>query len=305
MSMANPAETVLNFFPESNRWSITSASSDDPEKYKMVSLVSLMADNAAYPLRDEPYDRRVALALILAYAFLQLGNSLWFPYDMDDINVWFYQAPGCAPNLLQPFLEVCLDTSDSEIKGRSDNYALHRLINPNMRCLPALGRLMLELISGMTVELLRIDQFIVGYKRQFPERAPYVWGAIEPCIVAGEFTSEIIHGNEALRMRFLEEVIYRLHVLLLRSKTSLEGEIAKARSHPIIRAAVKDQPLDSSVDIGLNANPESSQPVPHTSGSGSDHLDSTCCLHDDGSRHVRDKTQYVEPSHNQYRTPLT
>lgn len=291
------ANAVLNFSPNGNSWSIEPAVADSHQRYTMVSLASLTADSAIHPLREEPYDRRVSVALIMAYAFLQLGNSPWFPYDMDDINVWFYQAQDSAPVLLQPFLDVCLDARKNPKSGLSHKYAVYRLINPRMCCLPALGRLMLVLITGISIDLVQIEQFMVGYKKQYPERAPYVWAAIKPCITGGMFTStsETIHDNENLRTKFLQEVIHRLHMLLSQSKSSLESEIAKLPSHsatPLI--VTQKQQLSASVSTVAAKEHSTFSPGPssgHAIAPNHSHPILTYCLHDNGSRSSSDHYQ--------------
>lgn len=286
LSSRYPAIATLSSTADSKSWTTFPGLTEDRPRYSMVSLASLTADDATHPIREKPFEQRVALALLVAYAFLQLGNSPWFPYTAESINIWFYQQDGSAPILLQPFLEVCLDSSDNHTDNQRGTHSMLRMINPNMQCLPVLGKFMLELISGSSVELSGIEEFMVSYRHQNPERAPYVWGAIKSCFFESAFKGDIIHGNELLRTKFLEEIIYRLNKLLTQCKSTLEEEIAKMPLYPPIESVSSRKRRSSTT-----ADPRLAKRSPLPSNDRADDQTRTpadshtrYCLHDDGSR---------------------
>jgi hypothetical protein len=282
----------LDFFSHDRSWTIAPELTGGDQGYSMVALSTLIADEATHSIRKEPYERRVSLALIVTYAFLQLGNSAWFPYALNNINIWFFQAKGAAPVLLQPYLEIDLDVDDDMLASQSSNGIL-RMINPDMPCLPVLGKLILELISGSSVALENIERFMVGYRHQNPERAPYVWGAVRSCFFDVAFKGETIHGNEALRIKFLEQVIYRLHKLLSQCNKSLEGEILKASSPPVMHPTASRKRRHHSVTSpGIHKRPSLSPAgVSKGTTAATDGPELTPCLHDDGSQRPFDQIQ--------------
>jgi hypothetical protein len=290
ISKDDSTSATLKFCSQDKSWTVTPDLTDDSRPYSMVSLTSLMADDATHPLREEPYHRRVSLALIVTYAFLQLGNSPWFPCTLNDINIRFHKEDGAAPILLQPFLEIGLAIGDDLVEGQNKNHTILRMINPDMPCLPVLGKLILELISGCGVELDSVEKFMMDYRHQYPERAPYVWGAVRPCFFDNTFKAESMHNNELLRVKFLEEVVYRLHKLLSQCKKSLEGEISQMTPAPALNSKKRQRRSSANPRMAKRPSLSPSGPMVGTTTATSD-LGLVSCLHDDGSQHPFDQEQ--------------
>lgn len=293
LSRRCPAIATLSSSAGSESWATFPDLTGNRPEYSMVSLTSLTAEDATHPIREKPYEQRVALALLVAYAFLQLGNGPWFPYTTDSINIWFYQPNDSPPILLQPFLEVCLDTGDDHTENKRGTHSMLRMINPNMQCLPVLGKFMLELISGSPVELSGIEDFMVSYRHQNPERAPYVWGAIKSCFFEPAFKGDVIHGNELLRTKFLEDIIYRLNKLLTQCKSTLEEEITKMPLYPPIRSASSRKRRSSTTADPRLAKRSPLPSVERAKDQTTISADSRTryCLHDDGSRRQHNTDQ--------------
>jgi hypothetical protein len=234
------------------------------------------------------------LALLIAYAFLGLGNSPWFPYITDSIKVWFWKTADDRPILLQPYIEVDLKVTEHNVENQSDGLGLLRMVNRNMPCLPLLGKLILEVVSGQSIgDLHNYEKFLAKYKHQQPIEAPYVADAVNSCFSDREFTHNMIHGNENLRTRFLEQVVGRLQSLLSKCETSLEAEIDSARAHVEAQMSNRKRRRDSTVvDASAKKSHLTMRPRQDTVGVDSDHEPTHCC-HDDGSLQAYDRNQWV------------
>jgi len=204
----------LIFSPMVRKWSLGKGDEHPAMQRDMVALADLIALDGPQALREQaPYSHRVSLALLIAYAFLELGDSPWLPYTTDHINIWLPHLAGSTPDLLQPYIEVGLDTSNHILDDI--HYSLLRIVNPGMPCLPLLGKLIFELISGDSVEgIQHLEKHMMRYGLQFPDRAVHVSPAVFSCINDSELRQGMISGNERLRTAFLERVIYRLNALL-------------------------------------------------------------------------------------------
>lgn len=281
----------LHVFSDRRSWAVAPEPADSHQNDSMVPLASLNTESATHPISETPYEQRVSLALLVAYAFLQLGHSPWFPYATDSINVWFRQADGQAPVLLQPYFEVCLEAGNDELGGQSSGSSMFRMINPNMQSLPMLGKLILELISGTSIELSGMEKFMVRYRQQYPERAPYLWRVVKSCFYEPAFKGDVIHGNEILRTKFLEDIIYRLNKLLEQCKSTLEEEIAKMPLYPASRSvSSRKRRLSSGADTRL-AKRSPTASFEHWGRWNTTDSRRRYCLHDDGSRRNYDTDQ--------------
>lgn len=214
LSACNITTTRLIFSPNAKRWELEKENEDPAGQRGMVALAHLISLDGAHALCEQAsYSHRVSLALLIAHAFLELGDSPWLPYTTDHINIWLPRLANSAPNLLQPYIEIGLDTSNQILDY--SQYSLLRLVNPSMPCLPLLGKLIFELISGDAVEAIQdIEKRMMRYTFHFPDRASHVSGAVLSCIKDLDFRQDMIRGNERLRMAFIERVIDRLNALL-------------------------------------------------------------------------------------------
>jgi hypothetical protein len=283
--------TKLRFSSLDNKWAIAPHDADRHARFTMVPLGSLFVEDSSHPISKRPFKERLSLALLVTYAFLQLGDSPWFPYGTESINVWFYQAVGSEPTFLQPYIEVGLTNPEDRIDTQSDQLGFLRLINSNMPCLPLLGKLILELIVGHSIEHIgSIERLLASYQHQQPIEAPYILGAVESCISDTNFREETIHGNELQRERFLERVIFRLHGLLSKCGTSLEVEIEAAQKALSLQNAKKRRRHSSA------GGASSKRPYTLAFGASEAHTmasntDSSHALHDNGSLDPCDEGQ--------------
>jgi hypothetical protein len=229
--MRNQSAAKLRFCSVNKGWIVTAVDAVHYRDLSMVSLASLFTENSPHPIGERPFVERLSLALLVAYAFLELGNSPWFPYDVDSINIWFHQTDDSKPMLLQPYIEVDLADDGDLSETQSISQGVLRLVNPAMPCLPLLGKLILELVRASPIpELGSVPGIIAEYRRQMPLYELHVLGAVDTCFFDSNFREAGIHGNERQRERFLEHVICRLQGLLAKCETSLEAEINKAQA---------------------------------------------------------------------------
>jgi hypothetical protein len=225
------------------------------------------------------YSHRVSLALIIAYAFLELGNTPWLPYTTGHINIWLPHLAGSAPDLLHPYIEVGLDQDSLGIDSALYNFAY--MVNPNMPCLPLLGKLIFELISGDPIEILDVNMHVKRYCLLYPERAPHVSSAVLSCF--HDFRTGKINEDEGLKTAFLNRVIQRLHNLL---RFCPERNLKKVFLNARPRTAPQSSPGangKNSFHAGGQRDEFSSSPPQNPT--------STHCLHDDGSAGNYDETQ--------------
>jgi hypothetical protein len=215
--------TILTFSSMVNRWTLVKGEENSASQSDMVALADLIADQGPEGFREQaPYTHRVSLALIICYAFLELGDTPWLPYTTDHINIWLPRMTGSAPELLQPYIEVGLDSSDHVVEDNES--ALYRLINGEMPCLPLLGKLIFELISGEPIERIQhMERHMTRYHYQFPERAPHLSAAVWSCIRHKDLKQGVIKDNKRLRLAFLQCVINELHSLLGNADQTLKS----------------------------------------------------------------------------------
>jgi hypothetical protein len=262
-------------------WAMMVDDIPQPEPHPMVSLAELLAKGSSRPLHNS-FAQRLSLALLLAYAFLELGQTPWFPYDKTQINVWFRKPRGSLPIILQPFLEVRLGDDENDEEGREMTGI--RWINGDMPCLPALGKLIFEVISGSSVGPTVGDVYeaLKSYPHDYPDRAPFVLGAVNPFFE--DFKTHIIHGHEDSRIAFLEKVIYRLNKLLAMCKSSLQKEVRNTHSllaEPSSVASKRRRDSLPSEGCPKRSRPNLSEPMVFRTNALCDDF----CLHDDGSQH--------------------
>jgi hypothetical protein len=214
LSAQNVTTARLIFSPTARRWSLEKEDEHPARQRDMVALADLIALDGTQALHEQAsYTHRVSLALLIAYAFLELGDSPWLPYTTDHINIWLPYLAGSTPDLLQPYIEVGLDTTNQILDD--SRYRLLRLVNPSMPCLPLLGKLIFELISGNSVRGIEdIEQLMPRYFFHNPDRAVHVSGAVFSCISDLDFRQGMIRDDERLRKAFIERVIDRLNALL-------------------------------------------------------------------------------------------
>jgi hypothetical protein len=220
--------TILTFSSMVNRWTLVKGDESSTRQSNMVALADLIADQGPQGLREQAsYTHRVSLALIVSYAFLELGDTPWLPYTTDHINIWLPHA-GSAPDLLQPYIEVGLDSSNHIV---DDSYFdLLGFINGKMPCLPLLGKLIFELISGVPIDKIEhVGRQMKRYHSQYPERAPHLSMAVLSCIGDLEFKQGVMRDNKRMRLAFLQRVINELHSLLQMAGQTLEAIIVKSR----------------------------------------------------------------------------
>jgi hypothetical protein len=267
----------LTFSTSARRWTLVNEAEISAEQHDVIALADLIAANGSQALlKQASYQHRVSLALLIAYAFLELGNSPWMPYTTDHITVWLPCIEGSRPDLLHPFLEVGLDNSDHILDEKS--YRFLHLVNRYMPCLPMLGKLIFELISGHAVAgVLDVRKQMQDYDFENPDRAPHVSEAVLSCIEDLDFRADTISGNEKLRTAFLERVISNLHILLQRCPDQdLRTILLRSQPHAFSQrphATMNDQ-TDS---------PEDAQQSSSALIVGREHLEFDYCLHDDGS----------------------
>jgi hypothetical protein len=290
----NHLQLQLNFCSTNGTWAIEPDSTIRCPQGSMVSLTSLLERGTPHTIDKRPFKERLSLALLISYAFMGLGNSPWFPYTTDCIKVWFWKTADDQPVLLQPYIEVDLKVIEYDVESQSDSLSLLRMINRKMPCLPLLGKLILEVVSGQSIgDLHNYEKVLARYKHQQPIEAPYVADAVNSCFFDLEFTHNMIHGNEVLRTRFLEQVIGRLQSLLSKCKTSLEAEIDSARAHVEAQMSDRKRRRDSSVvDASAKRSHLTIRPRQDTAVQVDDHEPIHCC-HDDGSLHAYDRNQWV------------
>lgn len=284
----------LVFCSTDRTWTIESDDTSGCPRVSMVSLTSLLEQEKPHTIGKRPFKERLSLALLIAYAFLGLGNSPWFPYITDSIKVWFWKTADDQPILLQPYIEVDLKVTEHNVESQSEGLGLLRMVNRNMPCLPLLGKLILEVVSGQSIgDLHNYEKILAKYKHQQPIEAPYVADAVNSCFSDREFTHNMIHGNESLRTRFLEQVVGRLQSLLSKCETSLEAEIDSARAHVEAQMSNRKRRRDSTVvDASAKKSHLTMRPRQDTVDVDSDHEPTHCC-HDDGSLQAYDRNQWV------------
>jgi hypothetical protein len=293
-SKQQPATAKLRFCLDSRECVLTSEGGNSLARYSMIPLESLLAQDSSDAIRNRPLTERLTLALLIAHAFLELGNSPWFPYMTEKINVWLYQAVDDQPILLQPYMEVSLEDVDDSLESQSDDLAYLRMINRAMPCLPMLGKLILELIDGRPIaKLATLEQSMKTYRNQRPLEAPYVLGAVEVCISDPQFKEGSIYDSEILRKRFLEQVISRLHSLLAECNTTFEAEIKDAHS----RTCLLTRPTRKRRRSSVTAPQFAKRHHLLTNGCGPETLTNSKsnelmrCYRDDGSLHTVDTEQ--------------
>jgi hypothetical protein len=284
------AAAKLKFCLDSKECVLTAGDANSDTRYTMVSLESLLAQDSTHPIKKWSFIERLTLALLVAYAFVQLGDTdgLWFPYSMDKINIWFYQAANDAPILLQPYIEVDLRAIDDHSQIQSEELGVLRLINGAMPCLPMLGKLILELVDGTPIEKLgTIEKSMEDYRHQQPMAAPFVLGAVKVCMFDQMLRQETIQDSEISRNHFLDQVIGRLNTLLSECGSSMEAELKKAHGQIPKRAEqARKRRQSSTLETQTTKRPQLSMRVV-----GSKHDESAYCCHDDGSYHALDQSQ--------------
>lgn len=235
LSECNVGAARLTYVSGTGRWTISQEHGDPVGQHDMVELAKLIA---ADELRKQvPYQHRVSLALLIAYAFLELGDSPWLPYTTNHIHVWLPLANNSSPDLLHPFLEVGLDSSHNVVSKSELTFL--GLMNREMPCLPLLGKLIFELVSGDPISsLLDKDKHFEEYDSEYPDRAPYLLPAVKACIEDNTFKHEPICGNEELREAFEVKVIHKLQALLEKCPLkSLEAVLTRPQRRALPRSA--------------------------------------------------------------------
>ena len=231
--------------------------------------------------------QRLALAILLAYAFMNLGGGPWWSYQSDQVNVWLMDVSGVenlSPEyVLQPFLQAELPSSS---KSQRECNVILRMMNQKMPNLPMLGKLILELLLGRSVSLAAIEEDgLKALELQLPE-CDIAAEAIIPCLGLdkdGIFKSDIISNNESLRRLFLERVIYKLNYILFNG-SRIELKSLLHESHGTILTAKGKRRRSSSIEEPwLLKKPRSSsrRRVLNPMLSVPNH--NRLCLHDDGT----------------------
>jgi hypothetical protein len=294
-SKQNHVQFHLSFCSNDGTWTIQSDNTSGCPRVSMVSLTNLLEQEAPHTISKRPFKERLSLALLIAYAFLELGNSPWFPYITDCIKVWFWKTADDQPVLLQPYIEVDLQVTEHDVESQSDYLSLLRMVNREMPCLPLLGKLILEVVSGQPIgDLHKYEKFLANYKHQQPIEAPYIADAVNSCFSDREFTHNMIHGNEVLRTRFIEKVVGRLQSLLSQCGTCLEAEIDSARAHVEAQMSNRKRRRDSTVvDESVKRSHLAKHLRQDTTDAEDNHHEPTHCCHDDGSLHAYDRNQWV------------
>jgi hypothetical protein len=263
--------TTLTFSSMVNRWTLVKGDQSLARQSDMVALADLVADGG---LREQsPYIHRVALALIVCYAFLELGDTPWLPYTTDHINIWLAHEAGSAPDLLHPYIEVGLDSSNHIIDD--SQFVLLGLINGEMPCLPLLGKLIFELISGEPIEKIEhVGRHMTHYHSQYPERAPHLSMAVWSCMRDKDFKQGVLKDNKKLRLAFFQRVINELHSLLKNADQNLESIMTSGKGVTPHSLRVADK-----IASGLHRTTwrEKQSAGGNAGGSKSKH-----CLHDNG-----------------------
>lgn len=267
----------LKFSSKTKAWTIAHEDDGSARQHNTVALAELIVMDGPQALHERAtYTHRVALALLIAYAFLELGDSPWLPYKTDHISIWVPLLEESTPDLLHPYIEVGLDNSNHVIDN--SDYCLLRLVNLNTPCLPVLGKLIFEVISGRPVEKIQdVENHMMHYKSQYPERASHVAGAVNSCMKDMLFKQGMISEDPALRKAFLECVIHRLHSLLRLCNEDLETVLREAKSGagPQSFPGVRTK---SECSYTGHQQHDNRQPVSHTGNLTSQH-----CLQSDGS----------------------
>ena len=112
----------------------------------MISLRDwIMRGGSSFLTNTNEIDR-LALAILMAYAYLHLSGSVWWPDHKLEPDIWFSGGPSPESRFLrQPFLTLDLPSQFAEgaVEDKVD-----ALINGKRPSLPAFGKMLLEIWTG-------------------------------------------------------------------------------------------------------------------------------------------------------------
>jgi hypothetical protein len=122
-------------------------------RIKLLSLEEWITTSKPYPIRDTSLKARLALALLLCYAFLDLGGGHWWHYRKGTVDVYLLWVDDDVElSLLRPYFLTRVDEDEDfdENYGRDCIPGQER--NFWMPTLPTLGKLILELLTGENID---------------------------------------------------------------------------------------------------------------------------------------------------------
>lgn len=243
----------------------------------MVDLQHWISQEQPCPISKVKFQDRMALAITLSYAFLELGGSPWMPYEKYRLGIWLSMQNEPTPHLSRPFLSASLYPLAEDIEDDGEAFLIS-LANPEMPCLPALGKLILELIVGRAIPWKEVQKTMLEVEDLNPERMVCL-EAIRSCIGYKDntFKAGHIRGDERLRTEFLTRVVYKLNYVLTDGcKTSLEQLISQQNTVRNARSAQRSPQ-------------RSPRAVQQVAGA----VDPGHCLHDHGAVEPVDQQAYV------------
>jgi hypothetical protein len=227
-------------------------------------------------LRTAPLRERLVIALYLCHMYLHLSGGPWWPYQQTQNIVWFERSVVSGqwqltmPYFSAPSTQPCVAPW------------LNRVMHKDMPSLPVLGKTLLELFTGHSIDWLGIEEAIASYTKE-----PFAHEIIE-IINALLGTADVtmlkpgnLRGNEKMRMYFERTIINTLHYILevgFHVEFSNELKRAQSNSGTVHPASV------TIMGTGTTQMPtEFKKPF----------SPATLCLHDDGEKQHLDHDESV------------
>lgn len=159
---------------------------------------------------------RLILSLQLAYAYLHLGGGSWWPYDKKPCLHWIEKSSYEIPNSNDFFFTPTFSPRRQQDQTREDSSRMLKACNAAMPCLPAFGKLLLELFVGKKVTWESLDSDIESARDD--ACAEEILLAVNTCLAFGDDKTlaegGTIRDEKPLRDHFLKEVVLRLQYVL-------------------------------------------------------------------------------------------
>jgi hypothetical protein len=169
----------------------------------LTSFKSWVASGQTNGYAKNSEKHRLILTLLLAYAYLYLGGSSWWPDARLNAGLWF--ADHLDDKIIRPFLQF----STGE---KQKSWSVEGCINEARPSLPAFGRLILEIWLGRPIVLGDEDMLGVEKDCQRSTLGPHIYGIANSCIRPDEILKRkgSFRDNALMRETFASNVVKTL-----------------------------------------------------------------------------------------------
>ncbi|KAK4553802.1 hypothetical protein LTR86_008977 [Recurvomyces mirabilis] len=117
-----------------------------PTRLDLVSLRDVVGSHPKDGYKQLSKKERIEVAVVLSYAYLHLCETVWWPADHIELDLWLPRF-GDRTSTNSPFLDAC-----SRPSAAQSAYSLEWYMNDQRPSLPAFGKLLLEVWKGGAVD---------------------------------------------------------------------------------------------------------------------------------------------------------